>query len=417
MTGQTTFDELDELARRAAALDAADPLAAHRDAFLTPPEVVSYLDGNSLGRPLRATRERLARFVEEEWGGRLIRGWDEGWMDAPTELGDLLARTTLGAAPGQTVVADSTTVLIYKLVRAAADARPDRREVVVDTGNFPTDRFVAEGVAAERGLVLRWIEPDPATGVTVDDVRAVVGPETTLVLLSHVAYRSGVVADLPAITDVVHEAGALVLWDLCHSVGALELALDEDLVDLAVGCTYKYLNGGPGAPAFAYVAERLHGSIRQPIQGWMGAADPFAMGERYEPARGIRQLVSGTPPIVGMLPVRDMLALIGAAGMPAVREKSVALTSYALEVADRLLLPLGVRLASPRDPARRGSHITLDHPDFRAATADLWRRGVIPDFRPPDGLRIGLSPLSTSFAEVLAGLTAVRDVLCAGRTA
>lgn len=403
-----------ELERRAAELDAADPLAVYRDRFVTTPDVVAYLDGNSLGRPLRATRDRMARFVGEDWGGRLIRGWDEGWMDAPTELGDLLARTTLGAAAGQTVVADSTTVLLYKLVRAAVDARPGRGEIVVDTSNFPTDRYVAEGVAAERGLTLRWLDPDPLAGVTVDDVRAVVGPGTALVLLSHVAYRSGAIADLPAITSVVHDAGALVLWDLCHSVGALELALDADGVDLAVGCTYKYLNGGPGAPAFAYVAERLHESVRQPIQGWMGAADPFAMGPAYEPATGIRQLVSGTPPIVGMLPVRDMLALVGEAGMPAVREKSVALTAYAVEVADRLLVPLGARLASPRDPEVRGSHVTLDHPAFRSATDELWRRGVIPDFRPPDGLRIGLSPLSTGFGEVLAGLRAVRDVLASG---
>jgi kynureninase len=372
---------------------------------------VAYLDGNSLGRPLRATQQRLGAFVAEDWGNRLIRGWDEGWMEAPTELGDLLARTVLGAAPGQVVVADSTTVMLYKLVRAAVDARPERTEIVLDSGNFPTDRFVAEGVAAERGLTLRWIQPDPLTGVTVEDVRGVVGPATALVLLSHVAYRSGTIADLPAITTMAHDAGALVLWDLCHSAGAVELALDTDGVDLAVGCTYKYLNGGPGAPAFAYVAERHHETLRQPVQGWMGAADPFAMGERYEPARGIRQLVSGTPPIVGMLPMRDMLDLIGRAGMPAVREKSVALTSYAVEVADELLVPVGARLASPRDPALRGSHVTLDHPDFQRATTELWRRGVIPDFRPPDGLRIGLSPLSTSFAEVRAGLETVREVL------
>jgi kynureninase len=402
---------MNDLAARAAELDAADPLASYRDAFVTPPDVVAYLDGNSLGRPLRATQQRLGAFVAEDWGNRLIRGWDEGWMEAPTELGDLLARTVLGAAPGQVVVADSTTVMLYKLVRAAVDARPERTEIVLDSGNFPTDRFVAEGVAAERGLTLRWIQPDPLTGVTVEDVRGVVGPATALVLLSHVAYRSGTIADLPAITTMAHDAGALVLWDLCHSAGAVELALDTDGVDLAVGCTYKYLNGGPGAPAFAYVAERHHETLRQPVQGWMGAADPFAMGERYEPARGIRQLVSGTPPIVGMLPMRDMLDLIGRAGMPAVREKSVALTSYAVEVADELLVPVGARLASPRDPALRGSHVTLDHPDFQRATTELWRRGVIPDFRPPDGLRIGLSPLSTSFAEVRAGLETVREVL------
>jgi kynureninase len=399
------------IAQRAAELDAADPLATYRTDFVTTDDVVAYLDGNSLGRPLRATRDRLATFVDGPWGDRLIRAWDEEWMAAPTDLGDTIARVCLGAAPGQTVVADSTTVLLYKLVRAAVGARPGRTEIVVDTDNFPTDRFVVEGVAAERDLELRWITPDPDATVTPEQVRAAVSDRTALVLLSHVAYRSAQIADLPAITEIAHESGALVLWDLCHSVGSVELALDQHQVDLAVGCTYKYLNGGPGAPAFAYLAERHHDTIRQPIQGWMGAADVFAMAERYQPADGIRQLISGTPPIVGMLPMRDMLALIDNVGMPAVRRKSVALTGFAIEVADALLTPYDVRLASPRDAAIRGGHITLDHPDFRQLTADLWERGVIPDFRPPHGLRIGLSPLSTSFAEVAAGLSIVAELL------
>ncbi|WP_183100193.1 kynureninase [Nocardioides pelophilus] len=404
-------DPVGHLAARAAELDAADPLAGHRAAFVTTEGVVAYLDGNSLGRPLHATRDRLADFVDGAWGDRLIRAWDEGWMDAPTELGDTLGRVVLGAAPGQTVVADSTTVLLYKLVRAAVDAQPGRTEIVVDTDNFPTDRFVAEGVAAERGLELRWIRPEPDSGVTADQVRAVVSDRTALVLLSHVAYRSGRIADVPAITEIAHQAGALVLWDLCHSAGSIEVALDEHQVDLAVGCTYKYLNGGPGAPAFAYLAHRHQDRLQQPIQGWMGAADPFAMAEHYRPAAGVRQLVSGTPPIVGMLPMRDMLALIEQAGMFAVRRKSVALTSFAIEVADQLLAAYGVTVASPRDREVRGSHVTLDHPDFRQVTAELWARGVIPDFRPPQGLRIGLSPLSTSFAEVAAGLAVVADLL------
>jgi kynureninase len=400
-----------ELRARAAELDASDPLAPYRAAFVTTDGVLAYLDGNSLGRPLRATRDRLAAFVDGPWGDRLIRAWDEDWMAAPTELGDTIARVCLGAAPGQTVVADSTTVLLYKLVRAAVDARQDRTEIVVDTDNFPTDRFVVEGIAAERGLQVRWISPERGATVTPDQVRAVVSGRTALVLLSHVAYKSGQVTDLPAITEIAHQAGALALWDLSHSVGSVEIALDEHQVDLAVGCTYKYLNGGPGAPAFAYLAGRLQGTVRQPIQGWMGAADVFAMADRYQPAEGVRQLISGTPPIVGMLPMRDMLALIDEVGMPAVRRKSVALTAFAVEVADVLLAPYGVRLASPRDPAVRGSHVMLDHPDFRRVTADLWERGVVPDFRPPHGLRVGLSPLSTSFAEVEAGLSVVAELL------
>ena len=399
------------LLARAVALDRADPLAAHRDEFLESPGTVAYLDGNSLGRPLRVTAERLGAFVRDVWATRLIRAWDEGWMDAPTDLGDQIGRVALGAEPGQTFVGDSTTVLLYKLIRAAVDGRPDRNVIVLDTQNFPSDRFVAEGIAAERGLQLRWIDPAPDAGVHVDDVAAALGADVALVILSHVAFKSGYVADMAAVTAAAHAAGALVLWDLCHSAGAVEVVLDHDDVDLAVGCTYKYLNGGPGAPAFAYVASRIQERLSQPIQGWMGASDPFAMGPRYERAAGIRHFISGTPPIVGMLPMRDMLELIERAGMPAVREKSLKLTDFALQFADERLVPLGVSVASPREHAVRGSHVTIEHPCFRELTAELWRRGVIPDFRPPQGLRIGLSPLSTGFVEVARGLALIEQLL------
>ena len=404
---------LGRLRARAAELDAADPLAHHRDAFVRTGDVVAYLDGNSLGRPLHVTRCALAGFVDGVWGDRLIRAWDEQWMDAPTELGDRIGRVLLGAGAGQTVVGDSTSVMLYKLAHAAltSPAAEGRDEIVACADDFPTDRFILEGLAADRGLTIRWLVVDPRTGVTLDQVRDVLSERTALVLLSHVSYRSAWIADMAAITAAAHRAGALVLWDLCHAVGALDLALDALDVDLAVGCTYKYLNGGPGAPAFGYVAARLQDRLRQPIQGWMGAADPFAMGERYEPASGIRRFISGTPPIVGMLPMRDMLDLLESAGIAAVRAKSVALTEYAIEVHDALLAPYGVELGSTRDPDLRGGHVILDHPDFQEVTARLWERGVIPDFRPPHGLRVGLSPLSTGFAEVLAGLGAVAEVL------
>jgi kynureninase len=206
---------------------------------------------------------------------------------------------------------------------------------------------------------------------------------------------------------VAHQAGALILWDLCHSVAALPVELDACGADLAAGCTYKYLNGGPGSPAFCYVAARLHDELRQPVWGWMGAAEPFAMAAEYQPAKGIRQFISGTPPVLAMQPLKDMLELVEEAGLDAVRRKSVALTEYAVALTDELLSPLGARLASPRDAAERGSHITVDHPAFAAVTAALWEQGVIPDFRPPDGIRIGLSPLSTSFAEVERGVEAI----------
>ena len=388
-----------------------DPLASYRDRFVGASTPLVYFDGNSLGRPLKVTGPRLARFVEQEWGGRLIRGWDEGWFHLPRTIGDHLGRVVLGAAPGQAAIGDSTTVLLYKLMRSAVAARSDRTEIVIDRDNFPTDRYVAAGVAAECGLTLRWIDVDPATGVTADLVAEAVGEQTALVVLSHVAYRSAWLADLPELTRIAHDAGALVLWDLCHSVGSVPLALDDWDVDLAVGCTYKYLNGGPGSPAFCYVAARHLDTLTQPIQGWMGAVDPFLMGPTYAPAAGIQRFLSGTPAIVGMLALQDMLDLIEEAGMPAVRAKSIALTEYAISVADAVLADRGVVVASPRDPARRGGHVTLNHPLMREATAVLWERDVIPDYRDPGGLRIGLSPLSTSFDEVRRGLELVGEAL------
>ncbi len=393
----------------------ADPLAAFRDRFVGAESDLVYFDGNSLGRPLRATADRLRDFVLDEWGGRLIRGWDERWYDLPLTLGDEIGRVCLGAAPGQVAVGDSTTVLLYKLMRAAVAARPGRSELVVDRDNFPTDRYVAEGIAAECGLTLRWIEVDREAGVAVDQVAEVVGEQTALVVLSHVAYRSAWLADAATITDVVHDAGGLVLWDLCHSVGSVPIALDDWDVDLAVGCTYKYLNGGPGSPAFCYVAARHLDELRQPIQGWMGTRDPFLMGPAYEPSAGIRRFLSGTPAVVGMLAVADMVELLDEAGIEAVRTKSVVLTERVVELADEHLGPLGVVVASPRDPALRGGHVTLHHPSMRAVTAALWERDVIPDYRDPGGLRIGLSPLSTSLDEVDRGMAAVHDQLVGQR--
>ena len=334
----------------------------------------------------------------------------------------------LGAAPGQITIGDSTTVLLYKLVRAAVDARPGRREIVIDRANFPTDRYVLEGIAAERGLVVRWIDSPVAAsdsagshagnnagddegtvGVRPADVAAVVGPETAVVVLSHVDYRSGFLADVAALTAIAHDAGALMLWDLCHSTGVVPTTLDDWGVDLAVGCTYKYLNGGPGSPAFAYVRAGLQAQLHQPIQGWIGRSDPFEMGQGYVEAGGIRKFLSGTPPIVGMLALQDMVALLDDVGITAVRAKSVALTAFAIAAADALLP--GAVLATPRDPDRRGSHITLGDDRFAALVPTLWQRGVLPDFRKPNGLRLGMSPLSTRFAEVETGIRAIRELL------
>ena len=398
---------------RATELDRSDPLAPFRSRFLQVPDVVSYLDGNSLGRPLDRTAERMAAFVRDAWGARLIRGWDEGWMDAPVRVGDELARVVLGAAPGQTVVGDSTSVLLYKAVRAAIALDPGRTEVVLARADFPTDRFVLEGIAAEIGRTLVPLDAPADGGVTAAQVAAAAGPRTAAVVLSHVAYRSAAITEVEAVTAAAHAAGAVVVWDLSHSVGAMPLRLDRWEVDLAVGCTYKYLNGGPGAPAFLFARRDLQPRLRQPIQGWMGADRPFEMGERYVPDAGIRRFLSGTASIVAVQPVLDMLGLLDEVGVDAVRAKSEQLTAFAVDRFDADLAPLGVRLASPRDPAARGSHVTIDHPAFESMLPALHRRGVIPDFRRPDGLRLGLSPLSTSFAELDAGIDAIRDELVA----
>nr|WP_314840989.1 aminotransferase class V-fold PLP-dependent enzyme [uncultured Microbacterium sp.] len=401
------------LVDEARALDATDPLREHLAAFVEAPGVDAYLDGNSLGRPLRHVPEQLAAFARGDWGTRLIRSWDEQWMALPMELGDRIGSLTLGAAAGQTIVADSTSVLIYKLMRAAATADPSRTELVIEAGNFPTDRFLAAGVAAETGMTIRWIEPDPVHGVQVTDVQAVVSERTALVSLSHVDYRSGALADMPAITNAAHDAGALMMWDLCHTAGVIPMQLDAWGVDMAVGCTYKYLNGGPGSPAFAYLRHEHQGVLRQPIQGWWSAADIFAMGPEYEPSTDIRQLLSGTPPITSMLAMQGMLDLIEMSTITRIRAKSISLTDLAVRAYDRVLAPLDVRLLSPRQAELRGGHVTIGHPDFRSVTQRLWAQGIIPDFRFPDGIRLGLSPLSTSHVETVTGVLAVRDALTA----
>ncbi len=392
-------------------LDARDPLAPFREQFVLPEEGLVYLDGNSLGMLPLATVERARRVVEEEWGRRLIRGWEDGWMQMPVSVGDQLGSAVLGAAPGQVVVADSTTVCFYKLASAALELRPGRTEIVTDVDNFPTDRYVLEGLAAARGLTIRWLSFAADGGVTPDALAAAVGPETALVTFSHVAYRSGFVADMAAVGEVAHACGALTLWDLSHSAGSVTLALDVWGADLAVGCTYKYLCGGPGAPAFMYARAELQESLRQPIWGWLGREDPFAMAPGYSVASGVTGLLSGTPSVLGMSCVEEGVRLIAWAGMPAVREKGIRLTSFLVELADERLASFGVGIGSPRDPARRGAQVALTHPDARWLCSALIECGVIPDFREPNVIRMGLAPLTTRFVDVWDGVEALRGLL------
>jgi kynureninase len=392
------------------ALDAADELAGFRDRFLPieDPGVVAYLDGNSLGRPPRATLERLNHLVTHDWGTRMIRSWDEGWMDLPESVGDLLGSAAMGAAPGQTIVAESTTICLHKVLRAAIALRPGRTELVTDTDNFPTDRYVVQSIAAHLGLTVRWIESDPAGGVTPAQVAEVVSDATAVVTFSHVAYRSAFIVDMAAINDIAHAAGAMTVWDLCHSAGSIPVQLDATGTDFAVGCTYKFLNAGPGAPAFLYVRAEHHEELQNPLTGWIGNDDVFEMGPVHRPAKGIRRMLSGTPSVTGLAAVEEGVKLLAEAGIDRVRAKSTALTRLAIDLADEWLTDFTV--ASPRADDIRGGHVTITHPRAQEMARLLIDNGVIIDFRRPDGIRIGLSPLSTSFAELHAAMTRIREL-------
>jgi kynureninase len=390
---------------RAAALDEADELAPLRDRFVdTDPDIV-YLDGNSLGRLPKDTLETLRRVTEEEWGDRLIRSWDEAWMTLAQSVGDLIGTGLVGAREGEVVVADSTTVNFYKVMGAALDARPDRRTIVTDRDNFPTDRYVLEGLAARDGRRIRWIEADIVDGPQPDEVAAALDDDVAVVTLSLVSYRSAAIADMAAITRLAHDAGALAVWDLSHAVGAIPVDLEGAGADLAVGCTYKYVNGGPGAPAFLYVRSEHQGTLRPPIWGWFGRRDQFAMDQEWVPADGITPFLSGTPPVLSLAAIETGAGMLAVdAGMDRVRAKGRALTELAVELFDDWLAPNGFTLGSPRDSARRGSHVLFRHPDALALYGRLLERGVIPDYREPQGIRMGLAPLTTRFDDVVTGL-------------
>ncbi|MGH3187669.1 MAG: kynureninase [Streptosporangiaceae bacterium] len=396
-------------------MDAADPLAGYRERFLLEDPALVYLNGNSLGPLPRATIRRLQTMIGDEWGTALARSWDH-WVDLPERAGNLVGQLT-GASPGQVLVTDNTTVNLYKLASAALDARPGRHVIVTDHDNFPSDRYVLEGIAAQRGAELRMLSTDINEGLDPDLVRAAVDEDTALVSLSHVAYRSGALADMPAITEIVHEAGALMLWDLCHSVGTVPIELDASDVDLAVGCTYKYLNAGPGAPAFLYVAARLREVLRQPIWGWFSQRDQFAMGPRYDPAGGIAKFMTGTPPILATAAVEEGVGLLLEAGMAEIRAKSVLLSEYLIELGDAWLQPLGCTLASPREAGRRGGHVTFCHPEAERIVAQLAAQDIIADYRTPDRFRLGLAPLTTRFADMWTAAQAARDIIAQKRYA
>jgi kynureninase len=399
-----------ELARQ---LDDRDPLAGFRTEFVLAEPDLIYMDGNSLGRLPAATAGRLQTAVEEEWGRGLIRSWNAGWYEAPSRLGDKIG-ALIGAAPDQVIASDSTSVNLFKLALAALAARPGRDTVVSDELNFPSDLYILEGCCRllGGGHRLHLVPAGDGLSVAMPDLLAALDERTALVSLSHVAFKTGFLYDAPAVTEYAHRAGALVLWDLCHSAGVVPIELDRWGVDLAVGCTYKYLNGGPASPAFLYVRRELQEQLISPIWGWFGQRSPFDFALHYEPAPGIRRFLAGSPPVLSMLAVEPALDLIARAGVERIREKSVRLTSYLVDLAGQVLAPLGFALGSPRDPARRGSHVSLRHPEgYRINRALIDEMGVLPDFREPDNLRLGLAPLYTSFRDVWEGVDRIRRVV------
>ncbi|WP_448638309.1 kynureninase [Geodermatophilus sp. URMC 63] len=404
-----------DLSRAAAeALDAADPLAGYRTRFAGTdddgPDRLLYLDGNSLGRMPRETPAALARVAEHEWGRGLVGSW-AGWIDVGTRVGDLIGTGVLGARSGEVLLADSTSVDLYKLLVAAADARPGRDVLVCCADDFPTDRYVVAGVAAARGLTVREVPADVDEGLDPAVLAGALDDRVAVIVLSAVAYRSGALADVAAVTAAARAAGALVLWDLSHAAGAVSLDLAANGIDLAVGCTYKYLGGGPGAPAFLYVRRELQESLRQPIWGWFGQRDQFAMGPAYDPVPGIGRFAVGTPPVLAAAAVEVGVRLVAEAGVDRLAAKGRALSGLLVALADARLVPHGVTLASPRDPARRGAHVTLAHPAAWQLTQALVDRGVVPDFRTPDRVRLGPAPLYTRFVDVWDSVDRFRALL------
>jgi kynureninase len=393
----------------AQALDSADQLASFRDRFVHADRDLIYLDGNSLGPLPVRTQARIAEVVDQDWGVGLVRSWEK-WIHLPRHAGDMVAEHLVGAAAGQVLVCDSVTVNLYKLACAALGARPDRDVIITDDDNFPTDRYVLEGIAAQRGIELRMIHTDADQGVSERALAEALDERTALVCLSHVAYRSGALADMAGLTTVVHESGALALWDLSHSVGAVPVELDAAGADLAVGCTYKYVNAGPGAPAFVYVRESLQPHLQQPIWGWFGQREQFEMGPHYDPAPGIDAFQTGTPNIIGAVAVEEGARLLGEAGMPELRAKSIELTTYLIELADEWLVPHGFTVNSPRDANRRGAHVTLRHDDAWQISQALIREGVVGDYRTPDRIRLGPVPIATSFTEVWTAVDRLREI-------
>ena len=396
-------------------LDKNDPLAHYRNKFVITDPNLCYLDGNSLGRLPHATVKAVSDFLSHEWGNEVVTGWSH-WIDEAQVSGDLLGRAVLGAAPGQVLVCDTTSVNFYQLCMAAIKARPGRKTIITDAANFPTDRYILDGIAQQLGLQLIIIDnEDPAIAVnelvTAEILKPHMSEDVALVTFEVIQYRSGARTDIKSITDLARSYGALVVWDASHAAGAIELDFDKNGVDLAVGCTYKYGNSGPGSPAWLYVNKKIQKELQVPIQGWFANEDQFGMGARFEKADGIRGFQIASPSIIGIRGVQVAYSMIEEAGIAAIAQKAATGTQMMIDLYDSWLAPLGYSLLTSRDAKERGGHISIGHPDAARICVALRKfANVIPDYRTPNSIRLAIAPLPTSYIEVWDGFQRIRDL-------
>lgn len=411
---ETHFESGIGFARRA---DHHDPLSKFRMSFFIPETNIIYLDGNSLGRLPHRTRERLQQALDYQWGTRLIRSWNEGWYDMPSRLGARLA-PIIGAGEDEVIVGDSTSLNLFKAAWAATKLQKGRTRLITDDLNFPTDIYVLQGIANQLGPDFEVTIARSSDGLTLtsEDLEKVLNEETALVVLSHVAFKSAYMHDMKAVTDLVHSHGALMLWDLSHSAGVVPVQLNEAGADLAIGCTYKYLNGGPGAPAYLFAKKELQEKMESPIWGWFGDENPFAFNLGYKPAPGMSRFLVGTPPVLSMTGIEPGLDLILKAGIGSIRKKSIRLTEYLMFLIDEKLKPLGFTTGTPGRAENRGSHVALRHPEaFRICQAMIFPADnnvkVIPDFREPDNIRLGVAPLYNSYEEMYLAIERIERIV------
>jgi len=409
--------DMEAVYKEALALDELDELSSYRSKFFSGDEKLIYLDGNSLGRLPAETKAIIERSVNFEWGERLIRSWNDDWYIKNSELGNKIARIA-GASEGEVVITDTTSVNLYKLAHAALKFKMGRTRIVTDELNFPSDLYILQGLVKEFGEGYELTVVSSRDGMTIDtgDLKEVIDDNTALVSLSHVAFKSAFMYDMKEITSLAHEYGAMILWDLSHSIGAVAGELNVSNADLAVGCTYKYLNGGPGSPAFLYVQKDLQDKLSSPIWGWFGEKNPFDFELNYRPGEGIRRFLAGTPPILSLKAIEPTLDMMNGIGMDRIRKKSVSQSEFLIRLAEEFLYPLGFQPGSPVDPGKRGSHVSLRHPEaYRICKAlidpELRETVVIPDFRDPDNIRLGITPLYTTYTELFLAVREIGDIV------